>query len=249
MESLENDLQKIGLSGKEAKIYLTLLELGPTAIRKIAEKTEINRGTTYESLKKLQKMGLVSYFHQGKKQHFVSEEPEVLNNLLARKKEELNKIENHLSKTISSLSSISKQSKNQPIIKFYENFSGIRTILEDVLDSVKKLPKKEYVAYSSSSIRPYLYHEDALPNFTEERIKRKISVRTIAIGAGGSLHGMDERKWLTKKDNAPIYTLIYGNKTAMISVGQNKIPHGIIIEDIGISATEKLIFDRLWKSL
>lgn len=249
MESLEKDLQKIGLSSKEARIYLTLLELGPTAIRKIAEKTGINRGTTYESLKKLQKIGLVSYFHQGKKQHFVSEEPRVLNNLLNHRKDELKKAEDHLSGIISSLSSISKQSKNQPIIKFYENFSGIRTILEDVLDSVKKLPKKEYVAYSSSSIRPYLYNEEALPNFTEERIKRKIHVRTIAIGSGGGLHGIDERKWLTKKDGAPIYTLIYGNKVAMISVGQNKTPHGLIIEDEAINKTEKLIFDSLWKSL
>jgi sugar-specific transcriptional regulator TrmB len=250
MENTEKILEQVGLNSKEAKIYLTLLELGPTAIRKIAEKAKINRGTTYESLKKLQKIGLVSYFHQGKLQHFVAENPKVLNNLLSRKKLEIKEAEENLPNLISSLSSFSRNTENKPVIKFYENYSGIRTILEDVLDSFKNKSKKEYVAYSSSSIRPYLYHKDAFPNFTEERIKRKIFVKTIAIGPGGTLHGKDDRKWLTKQEgSSPIYTLIYDKKIAMISVGENKIPHGLIIEDAGIHETERLIFDSLWKNL
>lgn len=249
MRDIEKTLNQLGLTAKEVKLYLTLLELGPTAIRKIAEKAEINRGTTYESLKKLQKMGLVSYFHQGKNQHFVSEEPRVLINLLSRKKLEMKEAENNLPSIVSSLSSFVKKSGERPVIKFYENFSGIRTILENVLDSFKKLREKEYVAYSSSSIRPFLYHPDAFPNFTAERIRRKISVRTIAIGSGGRLRGKDERRWLTKKEGAPIYTIIYGGKIAMISIGGNNVPHGLIIEDSGIHRTERLIFDSLWKYL
>lgn len=249
MKDVEKTLEQIGLTSKEARVYLTLLELGPTAIRTIAEKAEVNRGTTYECLKKLQKIGLVSYFHQGKNQHFVSEEPKVLKNLLSRKKAEIDEAENNLPNIIGSLSSLSSRASEKPVIKFYENYVGIRTILEDVLDSVKKLSKKEYVAYSSSSIRPFLYHKDAFPDFTEKRIKNKIFVRTIAIGPGGNLHGKDARKWLTKKDGAPIYKLIYGNKIAMISVGANNTPHGLIIEDKGIHANECLIFDSLWKSL
>jgi sugar-specific transcriptional regulator TrmB len=107
MEEIEKILEQIGLNQKEAKVYLTLLELGPTAIRNIADKANINRGTTYESLKKLQKIGLVSYFHQGKKQHFVSEDPSVLNNLLSRKKLELKEAEANLPKALSSLSAFS----------------------------------------------------------------------------------------------------------------------------------------------
>jgi len=246
MKDAEKTLEQAGLTPKEAAVYLTLLESGPTAIRKIAEKAKINRGTTYESLKKLQKMGLVSYFHQGKNQHFVSEEPKVLINLISRKKAEIKEAENLLPGIISELSSLSKKAGGQPIVKFYENYSGVRTVLEDVLDSVKKLSKKEYVAYSSSSISPFLYHPDAFPNFTDERVKRKIFVRTIASGPGGTIHGHDERKWLTKKEGAPVYKLIYGGKVAMISVGSNNIPHGLIIEDSGIYKTELLIFNSLW---
>ena len=249
MKNVEKILEQAGLSAKETKLYLTLLELGPTAIRKIAEKAGINRGTTYELLKKLQKMGLVSYFHQGKIQHFVSEEPKALAHLFSRRKTEMKEVEICLPDIISELSSLSKKTGGHPVIKFYENYVGVRTILEDVLDSVKKLPKKEYVAYSSSSIRPILYHKNVFPHFTEERMKRKIFVRTIALGPGGTIHGRDKRKWLTKKESAPVYKIIYGDKVAMISEGAHNIPHGLIIKDAGISKTELLIFNALWNYL
>lgn len=249
MKNVEQMLEQIGLSEKEVKLYLALLLLGPTAIRKIAEKADINRGTTYEILKKLQKMGLVSYFHQGKNQHFVAEEPRVLSNLFARKKSEMNDLEKNLPKIVSELSAISKKTSGRPVIKFYEDYTGVRTILEDLLDTVKNLKKKEYVAYSSSSIRPILYNEEAFPDFTEERLKRKIFVKTIALGSGGKTSGFDERKWLTKKETVPVYKLIYSGKVAMISLGENNVPHGLIIEDKGIYETELLMFNSLWSYL
>lgn len=250
MKHIEKILEQAGLSPKEVKLYLTLLELGPTAIRKIADKAGINRGTTYESLKKLQKIGLVSFFHQGKQQHFVAEEPAVLTSMLARKKTELKEAEDRLPSIISELSSLSMKVENLPaVVKFYENYSGVRSILENVLDTVKKLPKKEYAVYSSSSISPALYHPDAFPDFSKERVKRKIFVRTIASGPGGTIHGRDKRKWLTKKQSVPVYKLIYGGKVALISLGAHDIPHGLIIEDNGIYKTELLIFNSLWNYL
>ena len=249
MNNLEKSLEQLGLTEKEAKLYTTLLSMGSTAIRKIAEKANINRGTTYELLKKLQQLGLVSYFHKGKRQHFVAEDPLVLSNILARKKNEIGEVENNLEKIISELSLVAKKSQDRPVIKFYENYSGIRTILEDVLSSTIAFSEKEYAVYSSSTIRPYLYHPNAFPDFTEKRINKKIHVRTIAVGRGGNTQGKDERKWLTKKEGVPTYTLIYAGKVAMISVGEQNIPHGLIIEDEAIYETQLLIFNSLWKIL
>ena len=134
-------------------------------------------------------------------------------------------------------------------VTYYRGCSGIRTILEDVLDSTEKISPKEYAAYSSSTIRPYLYHKEAFPSFTEERISRKITVRTIAIGAGGKIQGKDERKWLTKEEGTPTYTLIYAGKIAMISTNKNGSPHGLVIEDEGIYKTQYLLFDSLWNNI
>ena len=81
------------------------------------------------------------------------------------------------------------------------------------------------------------------------RIDKKIHVKTIAIGAGGIVSGNDERRWITKKEGAPTYTLIYAGKVAMISVGSQGIPHGLIIEDDAIFKTQLLIFNSLWETL
>src|SRR3989344_8948567 len=249
MDNISLVMKKLGLNEKEIKVYLALLSLGPTAIRKIALKAGVNRGTTHEALKTLQHEGLASYYHKEKHQHFVAEDPKILANIVNRKKEEIGDIENNLKDIIPQLNSLLEVSSGRPVVKFYENYSGVRSILEDALSSVGKMDKKEYVAYSSSSISPFLYHKGAFPNFTDERIKRKIYVRTIASGPGGSTHGQDERRWLTKKESSPTYTLIYGGKVAMISVGKNNIPHGLIIEDEGIYKTQFSIFNAVWKSL
>ena len=59
-------LEQLGLSQREISIYLALLKLGTASIRDIASQTEINRGTTYETLKDLARKGIVSYFPKGK---------------------------------------------------------------------------------------------------------------------------------------------------------------------------------------
>ncbi|MDB5204214.1 MAG: transcriptional regulator, TrmB [Candidatus Taylorbacteria bacterium] len=249
MTTIETIFKKLGLTDKDAAVYLSLLSSGPIAIRKLAEKSGINRGTTYEILKTLQKEGLVSYYHKERHQHFVAENPKVLSKILTRKKNEIDEVSKDIENIIPELSILSKGVSDQPVVKFYEDYSGVRSILNDVLDETERIKDKKYVVYSSSTIRPYLYNKNAFPNFTDERIKRKIFVRTIANGPGGETSGKDERKWLTKRESPPTYTLIYAGKVAMISVGENDIPHGLIIEDQAIYKTQLFIFDSLWKSL
>jgi len=248
-KSKEKVLQELGLSKKEATVYLALLSLGPSAIRKIAEVAGINRGTTHEALKSLQHIGLVSYYHQEKRQHFVAEDPSTLSNIIRRRQEEIEDANQALADILPKLQALPSASSSRPAVKYYENYTGVRTILEDALDSVAKLKQKEYVAYSTAATRPYLYHPLAFPNFNDERIKRGINVRVIAIGSGGDTYGKDERRWLTKKEGAPTYSLIYAGKVAMISLSPSKIPHGLIIEDEGIYQTQLLLFNSLWDSL
>ena len=88
--SLEQDLLEIGLDEKEAKTYLSALELGPTNIQDLTSKSSLKRSTIYEMIKNLQAKGLISETKKGKRRLFVASEPENLKRSLVLKEKLLN---------------------------------------------------------------------------------------------------------------------------------------------------------------
>ncbi len=245
---VEKTLRKFGLRDKEIKVYLALLSLGPASVRKISQEAEINRGTSYDILKELIKIGLVNYYEKRSHQYFAPEDPAKIINILEEREKETSKTKNELKKIIPDLQLSYSKIGQRPFVKFYEGYLGAKEILKDVLATTSKLASKEYFVYSAGPIRDHLYK--SFKNFSEERIKKSVRVKVIAIGKGGELRGKDERKWLDAADeNAPNYILIYGNKTAFISIGPTGEPIGTIIEDEATSQMQKIIFKYLWEAI
>ncbi len=248
MSSFETELLKLGLSEKEALIYLTLLSHGPSSVRKLAGISGINRGTAYDCLKALKEHGLVSFFNEESKQCFVAEDPARLQELVVAKQSELERSKASLDEMIPELRSLHDRGGDKPVSRYYEGSQGVRTILLDVLDSVEKSEQKEYCVYSSASVREAgLY--DLFPDYTDERIKRGINVKTISLGPGGDHAELSQRKWIKATEGTPTYILLYHGKCAFISLGVSGSLVGVIIENPGIYATQKLLFDELWKTL
>ncbi|MFA5961287.1 MAG: helix-turn-helix domain-containing protein [Parcubacteria group bacterium] len=242
-------LKKLGLDDKEAKVYLTLLEYGAISVRGLAEVSALNRGTAYDTLKRLQEIGLVSYYYQEKKQRFVAEDPERLLEILKKREQEIKEVKNGILDIIPELKSIQDKKDLKPVSKLYENRAGIKTILDDLLSSMETLPEKEREYYIYSSTQASADIHKAYPNFTQERIKRDIHVRSISLAQGGNLHGLDHRRWLgTDKDSAT-FILIYAEKCAFISRDSEGTPVGILVENKMIYETQKMIFLKLWDFL
>ncbi|MCX6712822.1 MAG: helix-turn-helix domain-containing protein, partial [Candidatus Vogelbacteria bacterium] len=72
---LEQYLQAIGLSDKEAKVYLANLQLGPSPIQDISRQSGLKRSTVYEIVKTLKDKGLIQTTQHDKKKLFIAEEP------------------------------------------------------------------------------------------------------------------------------------------------------------------------------
>lgn len=242
-----NVLKKLNLSEKEVKIYLALLEHGATSVRKLAELTKLNRGTVYDALKGLQNIGLVSFYHADTKQRFVAESPEQLVKVISHRENDLKEIKNALKELVPELKSLQDKKGDKPVTKFYESKAGIRFILGDVLESMRKKDDKEYFVYSAASVRDDVYQ--AYPDFNKKRIKNKIEVKTISLSKGGKTYGLDERKWLETVQESPTYILIYAGKCAFISRDSANNPVGIIIENKMIYETERMIFMKLWEAI
>ncbi|MBI2552119.1 TrmB family transcriptional regulator [Candidatus Uhrbacteria bacterium] len=240
-------LKKLGFDEKDIRVYLILLSLGPSPVRKIAQATGINRGTTYDILKHLMKQGLVVYHHKEKHQYFFAEDPLKLERHLDGRLEELSRLRQSIQTIIPELQSMYNRGGGKPVARYYEGFPGVKNILQGVLATMSKEKQKEYYVYSSANLRDFLHK--SFPNFTRERIKRGIIVKVIALGEGGKEHPLSERKWLTKDGGSPAYTLIYGPKTAHISIDSASTPLGVVVEDPNIAHAHRMVFEKLWLTL
>jgi len=240
-------LKKLGFSDKFAKVYLALLRLGPSSVRTLAEFCDLNRGTTYDALKWLQEKGVVNYHHKDTKQHFVAESPDKLHRIVKDREQELAQVDREIDRLMPELQALHHKGGERPVAKYYSR-KELKGILEDVLATCEDSEEKMYRIYSVEGVRKYLYEE--FPTFSDVRIAKGIDVRVVAIGEGGELRGLDERKWM-KQGNAETstYIIIYPGKTSYISPDAKGEPIGVVIENDGVSETQRFIFDQLWETL
>lgn len=244
-----SSLRELGLKDPEISTYLALLKNGPTSIRGLAANTSINRGTTYESLKRLAETGLVAYVRKGERHKYRAESPERIFELIADRRRTLAQVETEAKSFVPRLMALGEHRLGEPTVRFYEDDEGIVVILRDVLNTAAGLHPKQYYAYSSRALRKYLYRR--FPNFTRRRIAEGIEVKVIAAGAGGDPDELSERRWISNpvEDQLASYILIYGPKIAIISVSPDDTPYGVVIEDPGAAAMQKLLFETLWTQL
>lgn len=235
----------LDLSRREIQIYRSLLSLGPSAIRTIAEKAGINRGTTYELLKQMQQKGIVTYLPKGKRRLFTAREPDILLQLAEDRRESLDQAIDQLKTRVIPDMHHLMPDFNTANVSYYEGDSGIELVLRDILKTVAQQDNRSYSVFSSKPIREHLYRP--FPNFTAQRIAKGIEVNVIAIGDGGEDAELSARKWIKtagKVDAA--YIAVYPPKCAIISLASANYPTAVVIDSKEVAAAQKIIFDTLW---
>ena len=126
MNDFTNVLIEIGLSEKEAAVYLSACELGPSGAQEISRKSGVNRATVYVCLEALQKRGYVSTSSVLGKTLFVAGPP---SELLASAKEEADaarKKEARLAEAMPQLAALYNVEGSKPKVLFMEGVDGLR---------------------------------------------------------------------------------------------------------------------------
>ena len=115
----EATLDKLGLSPKEIRVYLTLLKDGPSSVRQLASSTGINRGTVYEALKALQANELVRFYNKETKQYFVAAAPKQLEALAKQRIDDLTEAHRGLAGVIAELETTYDSGNREPVARLY----------------------------------------------------------------------------------------------------------------------------------
>ena len=166
---LEKYLEEIGLSDKEAAVYLALLEVENAAISEIAKKTKVNRTTVYPVLQSLEKKGLASEVPVGKKIHYQAAPPERLESFVERQKVVLEERSARLKDIIPQIKSVSREVGERPIIKFFEGREGAISAYEEFYQMHDKHSKDGF----------FIFNRDLLDkHFTEKEKNSFLKIRT-----------------------------------------------------------------------
>ena len=274
MPNLENEIKKLGLSDKEAKVYLAALELGQATAAEIAAFSGIVRVTAYVILEELRKKGLVSAFLKSKKTYFAAEPPERLSHLFEIEERRLKESFSGLKKILPDLNKLYESRGERPKVRLFEGREGIDSLREDILKtktkflyqilpldvisknllerkfqdstSAKASADREKIKKLYNIPSKSIYYNKKGKIFPEKLGKPRPSAPPLSSKAGSAeRRGKAEYKFLADKFETEI--IIYGEKIAFINA--KKKPVGIIIDDSVISSTVKAFFEALWKFL
>lgn len=243
------DFKEIGMETRDKRVYEALISQPKASLRQIAAVTGINRGSVYESIKQLAAAGLVGTIQSGKQTRYAATDPSIIIELLKERQAKAATAEVTAASYINKIATATAEEATiPPFATYYEDDEGVAAILRDIIATCRAL-KVDYRAISTSHVRQYMYQN--FPNFTQRRIAEGIGVRVIAVGQGGTKDELSERKWLeAKRGKGPnCYTLIYGDKTAFISMNEANVLSGIVIDNAGVAHLQKELFDHLWESL
>ena len=130
MENVKKALGNLGLSEKEAAVYLAALTLGPSTILTLARHAAVNRATAYLAAEKLGSRGLLSTVTKDEKRLYVAETPELLRKFMEEEKRVLQEKEQHLHETFPMLFALFSMGDRKPQVRYLEGKEGLQTVRE-----------------------------------------------------------------------------------------------------------------------
>lgn len=246
MIHLDQVLQDIGLSDKEARVYLACLKFPnqPTSI--IAKKTTLNRGTAFVILHELLKKGLVKKTIASHVQRFSAVPPEDLLIYLDKKEFALQKQKEKIKSLLFLFKTQQGEETGKPIFQFYEGQEGLQNLLtESILGEHQEIKTILSPLYFLPSIGEEFFKE-----WTECRIKKgqKIFILLSAYDSQYSefrsaKNELRETRYLPEPLVFPMTSILFKNTVLLFSHKEN---FGLSIQSNEFYEMQNVFFETNW---
>lgn len=240
-------LEQLGLSEKEAKVYLALLEVGEATPQELSARSGINRATTYVILENLKKQDLVRSFNRQKKLFFALENPlQILEMLYQNKKKLSDKIE-VAKRIMPELEMLARLTSERAKVKFYEGKEGIVMIQQEVFRSK---PKEVYNIWNINIMaKEFPPHDGDHRRRNDPFIKKRKSI--AVYDAKKEIPKMplfknEERKYLPdSKFPFKSELVIYNHKVILVAANDKFL--AVVIDNKDIAEGLKSLFELAWQ--
>lgn len=249
---LISSIEDLGLSNKEARIYVASLMVGPSGVQAIADYSGIKRVTTYVILESLVSLGLVSQSVKGKKTLFIAEDPTNLRRLLDKREQEVKDQKQSFETILPQLTGLKALPKESTTVKFYDTPEGIRGLFTTFYDTYEG---KIDVVYGISNLDqlhaffPEIKEQNKNPQRTRKDIKSKFiytSSRGPIYRESDAAMGRDSRYISSEKFPFKGDFNVIGDHVIMISFTATN-PLAITIKNQELASSMMAIFNLLWE--
>ena len=249
-----DELKKIGLSDNEASVYLALLELGNATAQTIAQKSGVNRATTYVQLESLMRRGLITSYEKAPekkgaatKTFFRAEDPEYLKRVIEKEKSLVENRAETLAKVLPQLGALFVSAGDRPRVRFFEGVEGLKSMQDEFLKT--KSGEIESILNVDDMLEAFPKHPE---EYTPRRVKMGVHSKLLYTSSRGAFLEEHDEKMLRDaryipQDKFPVSgdLAIYGN-TVAISIPSKK-PFGIVIENIEVARSMRALFSLSWE--
>ena len=164
-------LEDLGLSKGEIKVYLTLLELGPTKVGKIIEKSGMASSAVHNSLNSLIEKGLVSYIKKGEIKFYRAVPAKQLIDFIEEKKKKILEI-------LPELEVKQKLAEEKQEAEVFEGTKGIMAMLNQLIEDGRK--GDEYHFFSAFSEEKNEEIQNFFRKFDTKRAENGLIVKGLA---------------------------------------------------------------------
>jgi len=230
---MKENLKEAGLTENEAKVYTTLLELGPSHAGLISRKSGLHRRVVYDTLEMLIQKGLIGYILRNNVKLFQCVHPHRLVEILQEKKQ-------HVEQVMPYMIDLFTKTKEKEETNFFTGKNGLKTVFEDQLAIGKEILILGASPLAYDMLGDYFFW------FDKRRAAKKIKTKIIFHEQGIKKIPFSEVRFLPQKYSSPLSVNIYGNKVALILWNKEK-PLAITIKNKEICEGYRKYFELLWK--
>lgn len=234
-------LEDLGFTPSEIKIYLALLELGPSRAGPVIRRTKLQNSVVHLTLARMLEKGLVSFFKKGQVRHYQAVHPRQIVRIIEAKKARLETILPQL---------IAKQERQErQEAEVFEGMAGLRAMLYRAIEESEPGDEYLFFAFSTESEvwEPPVY--EFYEQFRRERRARGIRLKGISSEKSRSRfqsNKVDMSEILFVKFPTLQNISIFRNKVIMTPWEDSQISY--LITSRQLSESFRTYFNSIWNA-
>ena len=253
------DLADLGLTERESKVYLALVQSGAIGASDILKMAEVPKSKIYEILQKLIDKGLCLEKSHGYGKKYQAVNPtKALHSLIRKREEELEQLKKKADQNIESLLKIYRDPSLREPFEFVQILKHPDHVADFYLVN-KRNVRKEFLEFSKP---PFVCSPEVLKNEPAEHntlIKRGVKIKIIHEFIVVSNQELREAIIEDKKigvenrfvESLPMKLAIFDSLKVLVCmldpVMLKPLPTSLFIEHSGLAGSLELTFESIWK--